>query len=294
MTTPTPSPNYRTGKICYIEMPAVDIAKSAQFYQQVFGWQVRQRDDGSAAFDDTTGGVSGTWVPGRSPSTDPAGLVVSMMVANAATTIEAIIAAGGEIVQPVNPDEHEVYALFRDPAGNILSIYQQPGLAELEAHQFDEAHTKEEAIAKEQLLQGFMEAYEHLIETASLAAQRGVTQGRNGWGPRQIVAHMAGWEVMASVRIPRIVAGMPPAEFTDRTQQTVMNDAINAALITLMGEQPLETLCGMLRQAYQRNVELLRSLEDTFFQPGEYVYERTKAVIEHCQEHMQQLVLPHP
>ena len=144
-------------------------------------------------------------------------------------------------------------------------------------------------MSKEQLLQEFAQAYEHLIETATLAAQRGVTQRRDGWGPREIVAHLAGWEVMASVRIPRIVAGMPPAEFTDPTQQTVMNDAINAAMVTLIGEQPLETLCDMLRQAYQRNVELLRSLDDRFFQPGEYVYERTKAVIEHCQEHMQQL-----
>jgi len=58
---------------------------------------------------------------------------VSIMVADAATTIEAIIASGGTIVQPVNPDEHEVYALFRDPAGNVLGIYQQAGLAEIEA-----------------------------------------------------------------------------------------------------------------------------------------------------------------
>lgn len=55
------------------------------------------------------------------------------MIASAAAILEAIIAAGGEIVQPVNPDEHEVYGLFRDPAGNVLSIYQQPGLAESEA-----------------------------------------------------------------------------------------------------------------------------------------------------------------
>ncbi|OLE31865.1 MAG: glyoxalase [Ktedonobacter sp. 13_1_20CM_3_54_15] len=115
MSTPTPSPNYRTGKICYIEIPAIDIS-----------------NDGSTAFDDTIGEVSGTWVLGRPPSNDP-GLLVSIMVASAATTIETIIAAGGEIVQPVNPDEHEVYALFRDPAGNILGIYQQPGLAEIEA-----------------------------------------------------------------------------------------------------------------------------------------------------------------
>lgn len=148
-------------------------------------------------------------------------------------------------------------------------------------------------MSKEQLLQEFAQAYEQLMETAALAAQRGMTQGRDGWGPREIVGHLAGWEVMASVRIPRIVAGMPPAEFTDPSQQTMMNDAINAAMVTLIGEQPLETLCDLLRQTYQRNIELLRSLDDTFFQPGDYVYERTKAAISHCQEHMHQLVPPH-
>jgi uncharacterized protein len=132
MTTPTPSPNYRTGKICYIEIPASDIAQSAQFYQRAFGWHMRQHSDGATAFDDTTGQVSGMFVTGRPPSSVP-GLIVSIMVASAATTIEAINAAGGEIVQPVNPEEHEVYAHFRDPGGNVLGIYQQPGLAESEA-----------------------------------------------------------------------------------------------------------------------------------------------------------------
>jgi predicted enzyme related to lactoylglutathione lyase len=131
MTTSTPSPNYRTGKICYIEIPATDIAASAQFYQQVFSWHTRLRSDGSTAFDDTTGEVSGTWVLGRAPASDPS-LIVFIMVASAVTTIDAIIRAGGTIVKPINPDEHEVYALFRDPAGNIFGIYQQPGLAEIE------------------------------------------------------------------------------------------------------------------------------------------------------------------
>ena len=116
MTTSTPSPNYRTGKICYIEITAIDISESARFYQQVFGWHIKQRSDGSTAFDDTTGGVSGTSVPGRPPTTNP-GLLVSIMVASAAKTIEDIIAAGGMIVQPVNPDQHEVYAPFSRSRG---------------------------------------------------------------------------------------------------------------------------------------------------------------------------------
>src|SRR5713101_419910 len=61
------APTLANGKICYIEMPATDIARSADFYKRVFGWVIRKRGDGSTAFDDTTGQVSGTWVLGRPP-----------------------------------------------------------------------------------------------------------------------------------------------------------------------------------------------------------------------------------
>jgi hypothetical protein len=154
--------------------------------------------------------------------------------------------------------------------------------------------TKEEAMSKEQLLQELAEAFEKLIGTATEAAQRGVTRQGDRWGPREIVAHLAGWEVMATVRIPKIAAGMPPLEEADEARQAVVNDAINATIVTMVGDQPLSTVCGMLRQAYQRDIEILRKLDDTFFQPGEYVYERTRSVIEHCQEHSQELVLGHP
>ena len=149
-------------------------------------------------------------------------------------------------------------------------------------------------MSKEQLLQELAEAYEKVISIATEAAQRGLTRQGDTWGPREIVAHLAGWEVMATVRIPKIVAGMPPLEEADETRQAVMNDAINATIVTMIGDQPLETLCDLLRQAYHHDIEMLRKLDDTFFQPGEYVYERTKDVIEHCQEHMQMLVLSHP
>ena len=82
---------------------------------------------------------------------------------------------------------------------------------------------------------------------------------------------------------------MPPAEFADQTQQTVMNDAINATIVTMIGDQSLGAVCGILRQAYERDIEMLRHLDDRVFHPGEYVYERTNGVIEHCQEHIEQL-----
>jgi uncharacterized protein len=118
-------PTYGNGKICYIEMPATDIARSAEFYRRVFGWNVRRRGDGSTAFDDIVGEVSGTWVLGRPPSAAP-GLLIYIMVDSVAATIETVIANGGEIVQPIGADAPEITARFRDPGGNVLGLYQNP------------------------------------------------------------------------------------------------------------------------------------------------------------------------
>jgi uncharacterized protein len=117
--------DYANGKICYIELPATDIATSERFYTSVFGWQTRRRGDGSVAFDDTVGQVSGTWITGRAASPQP-GLLVYVMVDDAVATVAAITAHGGEIVQAICADAPEITARFRDPGGNVLGIYQQP------------------------------------------------------------------------------------------------------------------------------------------------------------------------
>src|ERR1700682_501145 len=97
MTTPGEPPTYRTGKICYIEIPARDVQESGEFYRRAFGWQTRQRGDGSTAFDDTVNEVSGTWVLGRPAAAQP-GLMVYIMVGSAAAAVEAIRSAGGGLV----------------------------------------------------------------------------------------------------------------------------------------------------------------------------------------------------
>ena len=54
------------------------------------------------------------------------GLLLYILVDDAETTVDAIVAHGGEIVQPIGGDAPEITARFRDPGGNILGIYQQP------------------------------------------------------------------------------------------------------------------------------------------------------------------------
>ena len=118
-------PSSMNGKICYIEMPATDIARSAAFYQSVFGWNIRKRGDGATAFDDATGQVSGAWVLKRPPSPTP-GLLIYIMVDSVAATVEKVVAGGGEIVQPLGVDAPELTARFRDPGGNVIGLYQEP------------------------------------------------------------------------------------------------------------------------------------------------------------------------
>jgi uncharacterized protein len=119
-------PTTANGKICYVEIPAIDIPRSAAFYQAVFGWRTRKRGDGSTAFDDGVGEVSGTWVTGRPPSGQP-GLLIYVMVDSVEAALDAVVANGGAIVQPIGADAPEITARFRDPGGNVIGLYQQPG-----------------------------------------------------------------------------------------------------------------------------------------------------------------------
>lgn len=119
-------PTRANGKICYIEIPAADIRRSADFYAKAFGWRIRQRGDGATAFDDGVGEVSGAWVTGRPASPTP-GLLIYIWCDSVAETIDKVVAQGGHIVQPVGGDPGEITARFRDPAGNVLGLYQEPG-----------------------------------------------------------------------------------------------------------------------------------------------------------------------
>lgn len=119
------APTFGNGKICYIEMPTEDVARSAEFYERVFGWTIRKRGDGSTAFDDGVGQVSGAWVKGRAPAAAP-GLLVYIMVDSVVAAVEVVVKHGGEITQPVGADAPEITARFRDPGGNVLGLYQNP------------------------------------------------------------------------------------------------------------------------------------------------------------------------
>jgi uncharacterized protein len=116
----------RAGRISYVQIPATDAGTSAAFYETVFGWNIRHRDDGHVAFDDTTGQVSGEWVADRPPSTP--GMLLYIRVDDVTESIDVIRRAGGRVVSDRTPQrEGEAIATFADPAGNVVGIFQEPG-----------------------------------------------------------------------------------------------------------------------------------------------------------------------
>jgi uncharacterized protein len=49
------------------------------------------------------------------------------MVDSVEATLDKIVANGGEIVQPIGGDAPEITARFRDPAGNIVGLFEERG-----------------------------------------------------------------------------------------------------------------------------------------------------------------------
>jgi predicted enzyme related to lactoylglutathione lyase len=113
------------GKICYVEIPADNVAKSASFYEAVFNWPLRDKGTEHVAFDDGVGVVSGMWALDRKPSLEPS-LLIYVMMDSVAAAIDAVVANGGKIVQPIGMDAPEITARFSDPFGNVLGLYQNP------------------------------------------------------------------------------------------------------------------------------------------------------------------------
>jgi predicted enzyme related to lactoylglutathione lyase len=114
------------GKICYLEIPANRPEDSARFYADIFGWKVRERGDGSLAFDDT-GSVSGTWVKEADRTPDERTRTY-IMVDDLAESLRRIEEAGGRVHTPrtaIGPNMG-AFAIFADPVGNEFGLYEEP------------------------------------------------------------------------------------------------------------------------------------------------------------------------
>jgi hypothetical protein len=79
---------------------------------------------GQPSFSDGTGHVIGRWVTDQAV-TGTDGLRAYVYVADVDGTLAAVTAHGGQVVAPPYPEGTLRVALFADPAGNVLGVWQE-------------------------------------------------------------------------------------------------------------------------------------------------------------------------
>jgi uncharacterized protein len=113
----------RVAGISYLRIPAAEPDRSASFYEEVFGWTVdRSRDEPS--FTDGTGHVIGHFSPQHQVAGE-AGVRPYIFVEGVDETLDKVTANGGGVETAPYPEGDLWVATFRDPAGNVIGVWQQ-------------------------------------------------------------------------------------------------------------------------------------------------------------------------
>ena len=106
---------------------AREIAVSAAFYRDVFGWKLHGQAD-KPSFSDGTGHVIGRWVTDQA-ITGTDGLRAYVYVADVDDTLAAVTTHGGQIVTPPYPEGTLRVALFADPPATSSESGRKPQAA---------------------------------------------------------------------------------------------------------------------------------------------------------------------
>jgi hypothetical protein len=107
------------GQLSYLQIPARNVQRSAEFYARVFGWHIEHPHPGFDA-----PGLIGQWVTDRAPTRD-AGMLPWLNVDSMVDAMKRVRAHGGEVLEHPTPDGPDrLLATVRDPAGNVLGLVQ--------------------------------------------------------------------------------------------------------------------------------------------------------------------------
>jgi predicted enzyme related to lactoylglutathione lyase len=113
----------RHGGLSYLEIPALDVQKSALFYAKILGWNIDGAETDHPKFMDRSKHLLGRWISGRPIAREP-GLLPYFYVDRIHSAVESVTAYGGEIVKPPYGEGDLLVCTVRDAAGNLIGLWQ--------------------------------------------------------------------------------------------------------------------------------------------------------------------------
>lgn len=112
-------------RINYIELAATDLPRAKQFYADAFGWAFNDYGpdyagiQGASPADPEVGGLNPQGTPSRE------GALVLLFSSDLDASVEAVTAAGGEVVNGPYEFPGGRRFHFTDPSGNELGVWSE-------------------------------------------------------------------------------------------------------------------------------------------------------------------------
>jgi len=112
-----------TSPIVHVDIPVNNLENGADFYRDVFGWELNSDMPGYPMFK-AEGGPGGGFVQ----KGDGDQVRIYLMSNDINASLADIEAHGGKTVMPRTEIEggHGAFAVFTDPSGNTLALYSAP------------------------------------------------------------------------------------------------------------------------------------------------------------------------
>lgn len=108
--------------VVHFEIGGPDHEALKAFYEGVFGWEVHDMPEAGYSLVHAREGEVG--IDGGMPVHDTPWVCIYIEVPDPQASLDAAVAAGGQVVMPVTEAPGVTLAMFTDPAGNTVGIIE--------------------------------------------------------------------------------------------------------------------------------------------------------------------------
>ena len=122
--------------VVHFEISGRDGEALSEFYSSLFGWNINDNTHGIYSVDPASeNGVDGHIFTTTDDTCSPNGVTIYIQVEDLEASLEKVESSGGQTLVPPRaiPSGVGSFALFLDPSGNCIGLYQSKGYYSLDS-----------------------------------------------------------------------------------------------------------------------------------------------------------------